>query len=96
MKKRSKLIRSRSSSNRISLTPSNNLALVYIKQGRAQDAIEPLRKMVQLEPTSVFGQHALGMAYVQIGEKDGAMQQYNILKDLNPRLAADLLRVMPR
>lgn len=52
--------------------------------------------MVQLDPTNAFGHHALGIAYVQIGEKQGALQQYDILKDLNPRLAADLLRQIPK
>lgn len=67
-----------------------------MKQGRAPEAIEPLRKLVQLDPTNALGQHALGIVYVQTGEKQGALQQYDVLKDLNPRLAADLLRQIPK
>jgi hypothetical protein len=30
------------------------------------------------------------------GEKNGAMQQYYILQTLNPKLAADLLKSIPK
>lgn len=38
----------------------------------------------------------LGALYVRTGNKTGAMQQYDILKDLDPKLAADLLRMIPK
>ena len=41
-------------------------------------------------------QHALGAFYVRTGNKTGAMQQYYILKDLDPKLAADLLKLIPK
>jgi len=62
----------------------------------AREAIELLRKVVQLEPRNVFAQHALGVFYIRTGEKNGAMQQYDILKTLNPKLAADLLKSIPK
>jgi hypothetical protein len=54
------------------------------------------RKVVELEPRNVFGQHALGAFYVRTGNKTGAMQQNYILKDLDPKLAADLLKLIPK
>jgi hypothetical protein len=51
---------------------------------------------VQIEPRNVFAQHALGVIYVRTGEKSGAMQQYYILQTLNPKLAADLLKSIPK
>jgi Flp pilus assembly protein TadD len=66
------------------------------KQGRPEEAIELLRKVVELEPRNVFAQHALGVLYVRTGEKTGAMQQYYILQNLNPTLAADLLKMIPK
>ena len=51
-----------------------------------------LRKMLAVDPNNTFGNHALGIAYAQTGNKEGAMQQYYILQSINPRLAADLLR----
>jgi predicted Zn-dependent protease len=73
-----------------------NLAVVYVKKDRLPEAGDLLRKVVGLEPRNVFGQHALGMLYVRTGDKTGAMQQYYILKDLDPKLAADLLTLIPK
>jgi len=73
-----------------------NLAVLDSKQDRPQEAIELLRKVVELEPKNIFAQHALGMLYVRTGEKTGAMQQYYILQTLNPKLAEDLLRLIPK
>lgn len=73
-----------------------NLAVVYVKKDRLPEAGDLLRKVVELEPRNVFGQHALGMVYVRLGDKTGAMQQYYILKDLDPKLAADLLKLIPK
>ena len=49
-----------------------------------------------MEPTQAYAYHALGQAYVQVGNKTGAMQQYHILQNLNPDLAADLLSKIPK
>lgn len=73
-----------------------SLALIDSKQDHPQEAIELLRKVVQIEPRNVFAQHALGVLYVRTGEKTGAMQQYYILQTLNPNLAADLLKTIPK
>lgn len=59
-------------------------------------AIETLKKVVQSEPTHVYANHALGMAYVLTGDKTAAMQQYYILKNLNADMAADLLQAISR
>jgi tetratricopeptide (TPR) repeat protein len=72
------------------------LGYVYMKQGRPQEAIEPLRKLLAIEPNHIFGNHSLGLAYAQTGDKTGAMQQYYVLQNLNPRLAANLLEAIPK
>ena len=72
------------------------LASIHLKQGRPQEAIDLLRKVIEIEPTQAFAYHALGLAYVQVGNKTGAMQQYYILQNLNPNLAADLLSKIPK
>ena len=73
-----------------------NFSLIHLKQGRPQEAIELLRKTIEIEPTNGFANHALGIAYVRTGNKTGAMQQYYILQNLNPRAAADLLDAIPQ
>lgn len=72
------------------------LGYVLMKQGKNEEAIEPLRRLLEVEPKNEFGNHALGFAYALTGNKTGAMQQYHILQNLNARLAADLLRVIPQ
>jgi Flp pilus assembly protein TadD len=67
-----------------------------MKQGKAEEAIEPLRRLLEVEPKHIYGNHALGLAYVILGNKTGAMQQYYVLQTLNPRLAADLLKGIPQ
>lgn len=72
------------------------LGFVLIKQGRDQEAIEPLRRLLEVEPKHIYGNHALGIAYARTGNKTGAMQQYYTLQNLNPRLAAELLTIIPK
>jgi Flp pilus assembly protein TadD len=72
------------------------LGLIYSGQGRHSDAINLFRKVLDVEPRDVYANHALGVSYAVIGNKTGAMQQYYILKDLNPDLAASLLSLIPK
>jgi Flp pilus assembly protein TadD len=67
-----------------------------VKKDRLPEAGELLRKVVEIEPRNVFGQHALGAFYVRTANKTGAMQQYYILQNLDSKLAADLLRLIPK
>jgi|GEM_PF-6347140 len=52
--------------------------------------------MLQVEPRNGFANHALGLAYVRTGNTTGAMQQYHILQNIDPNLAADLLAYIPK
>jgi tetratricopeptide (TPR) repeat protein len=72
------------------------LGFVYIKQGRYEEAIQPLQKLLAVEPKHVYGNHALGMAYARLGNTTAAMQQYYILQNLDARVAADLLKQIPK
>jgi len=38
----------------------------------------------------------VGVAYARTGNRTGAMQQYYVLQNLNPRVAADLLTIIPK
>jgi tetratricopeptide (TPR) repeat protein len=87
--------------NAIELKPTFTFALyglgaVRMRQGQYEEAIEPLRKLLEVEPKHIAGNHALGLTYARTGNKTGAMQQYYILQNLNPRLAAELLVTIPK
>ena len=43
-------------------------------------------------PNDEHGNFTLGQVYAELGDNTGAMQQYYILQNLNPRLAANLLQ----
>ena len=72
------------------------LAGVYLKKRELRNAIEPLRKLLAEEPNHEFGNFSLGQVYALLGDSTGAMQQYYILQNLNPRLAAMLLQEIPK
>lgn len=72
------------------------LGFACIKQGRYEEAIQPLQTLLAVEPKHIYGNHALGMAYALLGNTTAAMQRYYILKNLDARLAADLLHQIPK
>lgn len=72
------------------------LAGVYIAKRELRNAVDPLRKLLAEEPRHEYGNFTLGQVYAQLGDNTGAMQQYYVLQNLNPRLAADLLKQIER
>jgi tetratricopeptide (TPR) repeat protein len=68
------------------------LAGVYVAKRELRNAIEPLRKLLAEEPTHEYGNFTLGQVYALLGDNTGAMEQYYVLQNLNPRLAAELLK----
>mgnify|MGYP003694766095 CR=1 FL=1 len=69
-----------------------NYPLAYVKKGQPGEATAPLRQLLALDPKHLYASQLLGLAYVQLGEKTAAMQQYYVLKELNARMAAELLK----
>jgi len=70
----------------------NNLGVVYLIQGRYERAAQVYREAVQLAPDDPDLRFNLGMSYLSLGEKESAYEQYEILRRLDPELAARLLR----
>jgi tetratricopeptide (TPR) repeat protein len=68
------------------------LAGVYVAKRELRSAIEPLRKLLAEEPNHQHGNYTLGQVYAALNDNTGAMQQYYILQNINPRLAASLLQ----
>lgn len=76
--------------------PWFELGKIYYTRGDYAESITVLRKALEINPTDPFVVHALAFAYLGAGDRDAARQQYNILKDLDPRAAADLLQAISR
>jgi tetratricopeptide (TPR) repeat protein len=60
--------------------------------GNYTEAIKAYNEAIRLEPNYDDAHYGLGEAYLQINDKQAAMAQYRILKNLKSPLAEDLLK----
>ncbi|OPX19549.1 MAG: hypothetical protein BZ151_08690 [Desulfobacca sp. 4484_104] len=70
--------------------------LLWQEGGRAQEAVQILSQGVQHNPQNSEARLYLALAQLLSRDRGGALEQYLILQDLNPRLAARLSQVMAR
>lgn len=70
--------------------PHNNLGLAYAASNRIADAVAEFHQAVQLKPDYAEAHFNLGVAYLQLGKKNEARGQQQILAKLKPELAAKL------
>lgn len=76
--------------NDASAEAHHSLGTSYFLKDLYADAIHEYQAAVQLKSDYAYAYYDLGMAYMKVRDKDRAMQQYEILKKLNPGLAANL------
>jgi tetratricopeptide (TPR) repeat protein len=57
--------------------------LVLYKQGKLREAINAAREAIRLGPELTEAQYNLGLLLLAAGQRDDALQQYQILKSLN-------------
>jgi tetratricopeptide (TPR) repeat protein len=69
-----------------------NLGAAYISQSRWAEAIEATKQAVRIKPASAQAHYNLGLAFLNAGDKNSALRQYDILKQLDPHFADALLR----
>ena len=60
-------------------------------KGENMDAIKQLKKATQLDPQSKLGYYYMGLCYIDMNQKDKAMEIYNTLKTINADQAVKLL-----
>jgi Flp pilus assembly protein TadD len=68
----------------------NNLGVALMGQGKVQEAIAHFAKAVQAKPDYAEAHINLAFGYLTIGDKVSALEEYKILKKLNPYLADQL------
>lgn len=71
-----------------------NLGIAYAKKRRYQKAIEAYQKAIELNPGSPEVHANLGNAYLKMGCRDGALEQYNLLETMDSEWADKLLRLI--
>ena len=55
-----------------------------------EEAIEPYKQAIKINPDSASAYFRLGAAYASSNDRDSAIEQYEILKSLDPELANEL------
>jgi TonB family protein len=67
------------------------MALIYFRRDQFQEAIGPFKQAIALAPQGSMFLN-LGLAYLKLGDKTSAMEQYRLLKEWNSILAEQLLK----
>ena len=88
------LKKSQSADHKVVESTLNELGYTLLSSGQTQDAIVVFQRNVQEYPKSANVYDSLGEAYMQAGQKDLAIQNYETSLRLNPenRNAIDMLR----
>jgi TonB family protein len=69
------------------------LGEIYLEQNRLKEAIDSYRKCIEFDygPSIPLARYGLGRAYLRLGAKRSAMNEYQALKNINSPLAEQLL-----
>jgi tetratricopeptide (TPR) repeat protein len=73
-----------------------NLGIELARQGSIRDAVDHFSEAIRIKPNSAEGHYNLGKAHLYLHNRSAALQEYEILKTLDPRLANDLRRMAGR
>jgi Tfp pilus assembly protein PilF len=73
-------------------TPLENLGRLLIEQGKAADAVVPLRRAVVLDPRSSPARFWLARAYLVTGQASLAALEIDALRGLDPARAAEVAK----
>lgn len=68
------------------------LGMTYSAMGRNDEAISSFKEGLAIRPSEPQPHYSLGLIYARLGNKQAAMQEYTLLKKLEPRLAEELLK----
>ena len=68
----------------------------YLQLGEDQPAAEAFQRAISMRPNFSLPRYSLGLLYYAAGNQKSAMEQYQILKTLDPRRAAKLLNVISK
>ena len=70
--------------------------MAYFDDKRYADAVVVFKKAVELDPDEHGLRFNLAIAYLSNGNKEGALSQYRLLKEADPKLADQLYRILFR
>jgi tetratricopeptide (TPR) repeat protein len=73
-----------------------DLAIAYMKINKHQQALDEFKRVVELEPRHIDANLKIGIEYLNLGNKDAAIQQYYVLKNIDPEQAQQLYYLIYR
>jgi tetratricopeptide (TPR) repeat protein len=62
----------------------------YMELGLTSDALEAFKRAIQLKPDFGKAYYNLGKSYLAVGNRNGALEQYNILQSIDQDWAEKL------
>ena len=75
-------------------TAYNSLGMALFKQKKYKDAVDSFRQAISLMPDEPGFRYDLALADMAMRNTEGAISQYNLLKQSDPKLADKLYRMM--
>jgi tetratricopeptide (TPR) repeat protein len=72
----------------------NNLGYCYRKVKDNQKALDAYRRAIDIKPDFKFAHEYIGRLYIAMGNREAAMRHYEILRRLDAKMAAELLRAI--
>jgi tetratricopeptide (TPR) repeat protein len=83
----------------IKLDPDNAgahrfLGRAYLKAGKFKEAIESFKQALRIDPDHAEAHFYLGCVYFIMEDRGSALEEYNILKDLDGEMANNLFKLI--
>ena len=72
----------------------NNMGYCYRQLKQYDKALEAYRQALGLKPDFAYAHEYTGRTYLAMGNKDAAMREYEILKRLDAKMAAELMKAI--
>jgi len=70
------------------------LGVLYSESRMNWEAIEAFKQAIRIKPNIAMAHYLLGMVYLRLNDRNGALGEYNILKDLDPKSAENLFNLI--
>jgi tetratricopeptide (TPR) repeat protein len=69
-----------------------NLGITYGKSGMYKEAVNALKQAIRVNPNNAEAHYNLGFAYLMLNDKNSALNEYEILRNLDIKFANKLYR----
>lgn len=70
------------------------LGIHYNESGHYEEAVEVYKQAIEIDPDMPLAHYTLAKTYLEMGDKDLALEEYEILKTLDEELANELFEML--